>query len=149
MLRTVALAVPIAFLLLAGVRAEEAKSPAVADEATRGGGYSQQYHYNSYPSHGGGGSHDPYGYTYAGLSFDLSTGLFLALGAIIVLLALAAVIYPLLSKNSYGDSYSSSGYGSGGASSSYGSYRSYDVANTAQKVLSAIEKVYDAYNKAQ
>jgi hypothetical protein len=150
MLRTVALIVPIAFLVLAGVRADEAKSPVVADEATRGGGYSQQYHYNSYPSHGGGG-HDPYGYTYAGLSFDLSTGLFLALGAIIVLLALAAVIYPLLSKNSgYGDSYSSGGGWTGGAGgSSYGSYRSYNIAGTAEKVLSAIEKVYDAYNKSQ
>lgn len=84
MMRQVLLAVPFAFVLLAGaVRGEgEVKSP-LADEATRGG-YSQQYHYNSYPSH------DPYGYTYAGLSFDLSTGLFLALGAIIVLLALAA-----------------------------------------------------------
>ena len=102
MLRKVVLAVPVAFLLLAGVRADgEVKSPVVADEATRGGGgYSQQYHYNSYPQHGGGGGggggggHDPYGYTYAGLSFDLSTGLFLALGAIIVLLALAAGKYP-------------------------------------------------------
>ncbi|CAG7786976.1 unnamed protein product [Allacma fusca] len=82
------------------VSAEGEVKPPVADDTTRGApqGYSQQYHYNSYPSHGGG--HDPYGYTYAGLSFDLSTGLFLALGAIIVLLALAAVIYPLLSKNS-------------------------------------------------
>lgn len=146
MLRSVFLAVPFAFFLLAGVSAEgEVKSP-VADEATRGApqGYSQQYHYNSYPSHGGG--HDPYGYTYAGLSFDLSTGLFLALGAIIVLLALAAVIYPLLSKNSsYGDSYSSYGSSSG----SYGSYRSYNLAGTAEKVLSAVEKLYEAYNKAQ
>jgi len=151
MLRTVVLTVPIAFLLLAGVKAEEPKSPsAVTDEASRGGPYSQQYHYNSY---GAGGGHDPYGYTYAGLSFDLSTGLFLALGAIIVLLALAAVIYPLLSKNSGSsgwDSYGSGGggYGSGG-SSSYGSYRSYNIAGTAEKVLSAIEKVYEAYNKSQ
>jgi len=81
------LIVPIAFLLLAGVRAEgQAKSnPTVTDEVSRGGPTSQQYHYSSY-----GGGHDPYGYTYAGLSFDLSTALFLALGAIIVLLALAA-----------------------------------------------------------
>lgn len=87
MFRKVVLTLPIAFLLLAGVRADEAKSSsAVADEVSRGGAHSQQYHYNSY----GGQSHDPYGYTYAGLSFDLSTGLFLALGAIIVLLALAA-----------------------------------------------------------
>lgn len=89
-MRQVVLALPFAFLLLAGVRAEgEVNKSPLADEATRGGGgggggYSQQYHYNAYPSH------DPYGYTYAGLSFDLSTGLFLALGAIIVLLALAA-----------------------------------------------------------
>jgi len=155
MLRTLVLAVPFAFLLLAGARAEgETKSAVVADEATRGGGggYSQQYHYNSYPSQHGGGGHDPYGYTYAGLSFDLSTGLFLALGAIIVLLALAAVIYPLLSKNSGwgGDSYSSGGGGSGwSGSSSYGSYRSYNLAGTAEKVLGAIEKLYDAYNKSQ
>lgn len=149
MLRTIVLAVPFAFLLLAGARAEgETKSAVVADEATRGGGYSQQYHYNSYPSQHG--SHDPYGYTYAGLSFDLSTGLFLALGAIIVLLALAAVIYPLLSKNSGwgGDSYSGGGTGWSG-SSSYGSYRSYNLAGTAEKVLGAIEKLYDAYNKSQ
>jgi len=66
---------------------------------------------------------------------------------------LAAVIYPLLSKNSgsgWGDSYSTGGYGGGGAgASSYGSYRSYNIAGTAEKVLSAIEKVYDAYNKSQ
>jgi len=145
MMRSVLFAVPFAFVLLAGVSAEgEVKSP-VADDTTRGApqGYSQQYHYNSYPgAHGGG--HEPYGYTYAGLSFDLSTGLFLALGAIIVLLALAAVIYPLLSKNpSYGDSYSSYG------TNSYGSYRSYNIAGTAEKILSAVEKMYDAYNKAQ
>jgi len=149
MLRTIVLAVPFAFLLLAGARAEgETKSAVVADEATRGGGYSQQYHYNSYPSQHG--SHDPYGYTYAGLSFDLSTGLFLALGAIIVLLALAAVIYPLLSKNSgWGDSYSGGGGSGWSGSSSYGSYRSYNLAGTAEKVLGAIEKLYDAYNKSQ
>jgi len=101
MIRNVLLIVPLAFLLLSAVRAEgEAKSAVVADEVSRGGGgggqgWSQQYHYNSYPSHGGGGGgHDPYGYTYAGLSFDLSTGLFLALGAIIVLLALAAGKFP-------------------------------------------------------
>jgi len=150
-MRSVVLAIPVAFLLLGAVRADgEVKSAVPVDEATRGGGgYSQQYHYNSYPSHGGGGGggHDPYGYTYAGLSFDLSTGLFLALGAIIVLLALAAVIYPLLSKNSGGwsggDSYSNYG------ASSYGSYRSYNLAGTAEKVLSAVEKLYDAYNKSQ
>lgn len=88
MMRQVILAVPFAFLLLAGVRAEGEVKAAGNEEATRGG-YSQQYHYNSYP-----GGHDPYGYTYAGLSFDLSTGLFLALGAIIVLLALAAGMIP-------------------------------------------------------
>ena len=60
------------------------------------------------------------------------------------------VIYPLLSKNSggYGDSYST-GQGWSAGSSSYGSYRSYNIAGTAEKVLSAIEKVYDAYNKSQ
>jgi len=148
MFRSVLLAIPFAFVLLASVCAEGEVKPPVADDTTRGApqGYSQQYHYNSYPSHGGG--HDPYGYTYAGLSFDLSTGLFLALGAIIVLLALAAVIYPLLSKNSsYGDSYSS--YGSGTSGGSYGSYRSYNIAGTAEKILSAVEKMYEAYNKAQ
>jgi hypothetical protein len=143
MMRQIVLAVPFAFLLLAGVRAEgEVKSP-IADEATRGG-YSQQYHYNSYPSH------DPYGYTYAGLSFDLSTGLFLALGAIIVLLALAAVCYPLLSKNSGygGDGWGWSG-GGGGAGSSYGSYRSLNLAGLSEKVLNAVEKAYELYNKNQ
>lgn len=133
------LAVPFAFLLLAGVRAEgEVKSP-IAEEANRGG-YSQQYHYNSYPSH------DPYGYTYAGLSFDLSTGLFLALGAIIVLLALAAVCYPLLSKNSgYGGG---DGWG-GWSGSTYGSYRSLNLAGLSEKVLNAVEKAYELYNKNQ
>ncbi|ODM99962.1 hypothetical protein Ocin01_06719 [Orchesella cincta] len=130
MMRQVFLAVPFAFLLLAGVRAEGEVKAAEAAEANRGG-YSQQYHYNSYP-----GGHDPYGYTYAGLSFDLSTGLFLALGAIIVLLALAAVIYPLLSKNSgYGD------YGWSG--SQYGTYRSLNLASLSEKVLNGIEKLYD------
>jgi len=127
------LALPFAFLLLAGVRAEGEVKP-LADEATRGG-YSQQYHYNSYPSH------DPYGYTYAGLSFDLSTGLFLALGAIIVLLALAAVCYPLLSK---GGSYGGDGWGWSG--SSYGSYRSLNLAGMSEKVLNAVEKAYELYN---
>lgn len=85
MMHKVILAVPFAFLLLAGVRADGEVKAAGNEEATRGG-YSQQYHYSGgYPN-----GHDPYGYTYAGLSFDLSTGLFLALGAIIVLLALAA-----------------------------------------------------------
>jgi hypothetical protein len=142
MMRQVLLAVPVAFLLLAGVsvRADGEVKP-LADEATRGGGggggYSQQYHYNSYPSH------DPYGYTYAGLSFDLSTGLFLALGAIIVLLALAAVCYPLLSKNSgYGGG---DGWG-GWSGSSYGSYRSLNLAGMSEKVLNAVEKAYELYN---
>jgi len=60
-----------------------------------------------------------------------------------------------LSKNSSSgwDSYGTSGgYGAGGGASggsSYGSYRSYNIAGTAEKVLSAIEKVYDAYNKNQ
>lgn len=139
MMRQIMLAIPFAFLLLAGVRAEgEVKSP-IAEEANRGG-YSQQYHYNSYPSH------DPYGYTYAGLSFDLSTGLFLALGAIIVLLALAAVCYPLLSKNSgYGGG---DGWG-GWSGSSYGSYRSLNLAGLSEKVLNGIEKAYELYNKNQ
>jgi hypothetical protein len=144
MMRSVLLAIPFAFLLFAGAFADgEVKN--VPDESTRGQpqGYSQQYHYNSY-----GHGHDPYGYTYAGLSFDLSTGLFLALGAIIVLLALAAVIYPLLSKSSYGDSYSTGGW-TGGSTGGYGSYRSYNFAGTAEKVLSGIEKLYDAYNKSQ
>lgn len=81
MLRRIALA----FLFLAVVRAEEVK-PLAQDEVTRGGGgggdgWSQQYHYSAHPGEGG---------TYAGLSFDLSTGLFLGIGAIILLLAFAA-----------------------------------------------------------
>ena len=143
MMRQVVLALPFAFLLLAGVRAEGEVKP-LSDEATRGGGgggggYSQQYHYNSYPSH------DPYGYTYAGLSFDLSTGLFLALGAIIVLLALAAVCYPLLSKNGGGGG---DGWG-GWSGSTYGSYRSLNLAGMSEKVLNAVEKAYELYNKNQ
>jgi len=134
------LALPLAFLLLASARAEEAKSALGGEqEVTRGGGHSQQYHYNSYPSS------DPYGYTYAGLSFDLSTGLFLALGAIIVLLALAAVCYPLLSKGSGG--YGGDGWGWSG--SSYGSYRSLNLAGMSEKVLNAVEKAYELYNKNQ
>jgi hypothetical protein len=143
MYRSALIACSVAALLLAGVNAEEVKTQ-VAEE-NRGGhggnqGYSQQYHYNSYPQ-----GHDPYGYTYAGLSFDLSTGLFLALGAIVVLLALSAVIYPLMTKGTgYGDSYNS--YGA--ASSSYGSYRS-NLESTSAKIMSALGKAYQAYNKAE
>jgi len=128
MMRQVILAVPIAFLLLAGVRAEgEAK--AAAEEVSRGG-HSQQYHYNSYPEQQQHG-------TYAGLSFDLSTGLFLALGAIIVLLALAATL-----KGGHGD-------GGWGAASQYGTYRSLNLASLSEKVLNGVEKLYDVYNKNQ
>jgi hypothetical protein len=138
MFRSVFVALPFAMLLLAGINAEEVKAQAA--EETRGGpgqGYSQQYHYNSYPQ--GQGGHDPYGYTYAGLSFDLSTGLFLALGAIIVLLALAAVIYPLMTKGTgYGDSYNSYG-------SSYGSYRA-NLDGATSKVWKGLVNAYNLYN---
>jgi hypothetical protein len=140
MFRSVFVALPFAMLLLAGINAEEAKVQATEENrgAPGGGqGYSQQYHYNSYPQ--GGGGHDPYGYTYAGLSFDLSTGLFLALGAIIVLLALAAVIYPLMTKGTgYGDSYNSYG-------SSYGSYRA-NLEPMTTKVWQGLQKAYELYN---
>jgi len=134
-MRSAALVLPFAFLLLlaGGVVGADVE---LSDEAPRGdkgggGGYSQQYHYNAHPSHEG--------QTYAGLSFDLSTGLFLALGAIIVLLALAAVCYPLLSKGGGGG-------GGDGWGSSYGSYRSLDLASTSEKVLNAVEKAYALYN---
>lgn len=116
---------------------------ALEDDTTRGGGgggggpYSQQYHYSSY------GGPDAHGGTYAGISVDLSTGLFLAVGAIIVLLALAAVVYPLLSK----------GGGGGWEQSASTGWRSlnvdknYNWAGTAEKVLSAVEKMYDTYQK--
>jgi len=114
-------------ILVTGVGAQEESKSGSKDEVNRGGPHSQQYHYSFY-------GHDPYGYGSQGVSFDPSTALFLALGAIIVLLALAAVIYPLLSKS-----------GSGGWDSK--SINEYNYAGTAEKILSGIEKVYKAYNK--
>jgi len=53
-------------------------------------------------------------------------------------LALAAVVYPLLNKGG-GGGWESSGWRSLG--------KSYDFADTTNKVLSAVEKMYDTYQK--
>lgn len=68
-------------LVLVALVKAEGEPGTVAQEVSRGG-WSQQYHYNAVPGH-----HDA---TYAGLSFDLSTGLVLAVGAIIILVGLCA-----------------------------------------------------------
>jgi hypothetical protein len=130
MIRTVT--VSLAILLLAGATRAEGEA---AKSGGGGDGYSQQYHYSSYPQHGGGHG------GYAGLSIDLGTGVFLAVGAIIVLLALTAVLHPL--SKGHGDS----GWGAGGAAS--GTYRSLNAANLSEKVLSGIERIYETYNKMQ
>jgi len=150
MIRSIFLTLSVAILFASSVLGD-VKALAGEDDTTRGGGgggggghgggggggpYSQQYHYSSYPGGDVGGG------TYSGISVDLSTGLFLALGAIIVLLALAAVVYPLLSKGGGGGGWEAP------ASTGWRSLnKNYNLAGTAEKVLSAVEKMYDTYQK--
>jgi len=129
MIRTT-VTVSLAVLLFLG--ATRAEGETAKSGGGGGDGYSQQYHYASYPQHAGGG--------YAGLSIDLGTGVFLAVGAIIVLLALTAVLAPL----SKGDG----GWSRAGTAQT-GTYRSLNVANLSEKVLNGIERIYETYNKIQ
>jgi len=120
MIRTVAVSLAVV-LLVGGTRAQEVET------AKSGGGpegYSQQYHYQSAPA-GIGGS--------GGLSIDVSTGLLLALGAIIVVAALCSAFRGR-----------DSGWGR-----STNNQRSFKVANLSEKVLSGIEHIYETYNKMQ
>jgi len=141
MIRAVSIASLALILFIGSSRAEVEIAKSGGGGGGGGDGYSQQYHYSSYPQHGGHGG------TYAGISIDVGTGIFLALGAIVVLAVLSAVLGSL---KGHGDSgWGASGGGSaGGAAGGAGGYRSIDAANIAEKVLNGIERVYEVYNKS-
>jgi len=138
MLRSIVLVILVINSAIADVKVKSVDT-ATAAETTRGGGpYSQQYHYSSYGGSGGGhdahhgGGHDH------GLTFDVSTGVYLALAAILLLLAF--LLYPLFNKHGGGGGWDSGWRRLG---------KSYDFAATTNKVLSAVENMYDKYQKAR
>jgi len=132
--------------VLAGAEESAPKSmPHLAENDLRGGGpYSQQYHYNSYG--GGGGGQDPY-YTSASSQggggvggFDTNTLLFIAIGSILILLALATVLYPMLNKNSGSVQGNSGGWGDRKVR------RTEQIGAMAEKLLAGFDKFKEKYH---
>jgi len=126
-------------LVVGSSQAENKQVYGTARSSNKGGGegYSQQYHYSS-PGH-----HQQHGWTYAGLSFDLGSGLFIGIGAIVFLLASISLWQLWEKKDDGGWGWSGSGSGGGGG----GGYRSLNLASVSEKVLNGLEKMYQAYEK--